>query len=46
MGKVAKEYKEVFDGIGRYKEPPFLIQLKEGVRQVVQPTRRILLHCI
>ena len=44
MEKVAKEYKEVFEGIGKYKGPPVEIQVKEGVRPVVQPPRRIPLH--
>ena len=44
MEKVAKDYKEVFEGIGRYKGPPVKIQLEEGVRPVVQPPRRIPLH--
>ena len=44
MEKVAKEYKEVFEGIGKYKGPPVEIQVEEGVRPVVQPPRRIPLH--
>ena len=44
MEKLAKEYKEVFEGIGKYKGPPVEIQVKEGVRPVVQPPRRIPLH--
>ena len=37
MEQVAKEYREVFEGIGKYKGPPVEIQVKEGVRPVVQP---------
>ena len=44
MDRVAKEYKEVFEGIGKYKGPPVEIQVEEGVRPVVQPPRRIPLH--
>ena len=44
MEKVAKEYEEVFEGIGKYKGPPVKIQVEEGVRPVVQPPRRIPLH--
>ena len=40
MEKVAKEYKEVFEGIGKYKRPSVEIQVKDGVRPVVQPPRR------
>ena len=35
MERVAKEYKEVFEGIGKYKGPPVEIQVKEGARPVV-----------
>ena len=42
--KLAGEFKEVFEGIGKYKGPPVKIQVKEGVRPVVQPPRRIPLH--
>ena len=44
MEKVARDYKEVFEGIGKYKGPPVQIQVEEGVRPVVQPPRRIPLH--
>ena len=44
MEKVAKEYKEVFEGIGKYKGPPVEIQVEEGVRPVVHPPRMIPLH--
>ena len=44
MKRLIKEYKEVFEGIGKYKGPPVEIQIKEGVRPVVQPPRRIPLH--
>ena len=44
MEKLAKEYNEVFEGIWKYKGPPVEIQIKEGVRPVVQPPRRIPLH--
>ena len=44
MEKLAKEFKEVFEGIGKYKGPPVEIQVKEEVRPVVQPPRRIPLH--
>ena len=42
--RLAKEYQEVFEGIGKYKGPPVEIQIKEGVRPVVQAPRRIPLH--
>ena len=41
---MAKDYKEIFEGIGKYRGPPVEIQVKEGVRPVVQPPRRIPLH--
>ena len=44
MEKVVKDYKELFEGIGKYKGPPVKIQVKERVRPVVQPPRRIPLH--
>ena len=44
MENVAEAYKEVFEGIGKYKGPPVEIQVNEGVRPVVQPPRRIQLH--
>ena len=44
MEKVAKDYKEIFKGIGKYRGPPVEIQVKEGVRPVVQPPRRMPLH--
>ena len=44
MNKLAEEFKEVFEGIGKYKGPPVEIQVQEGVRPVVQPPRRIPLH--
>ena len=44
MEKVAEDFKEVFQGIGKYKGPPVEIQVKEVVRPVVQPPRRIPLH--
>ena len=44
MERLAKEYKEVFEGIGKYKGPPIEIQIKEGVRPVVQPPRSCWRH--
>ena len=44
MEKVVEEYNEGFEGIGKYKGPPMQIQVKEGVRPLVQPPRRIPLH--
>ena len=44
MENGAKEYKKVFEGIGKYKGPPVEIQVEEGVKPVVQPPRRIPLH--
>ena len=29
-GQMEKDYKEVFEGIGKYKGPPVKIQVKEG----------------
>ena len=44
MNKIAEDNKEVFQGIGRYRGKPIKIQVKEGVRPVIQPARRIPLH--
>ena len=44
MEKVAEEFKEVFEGIGKYKGPPVELQVQEGVRPVVQAPGRIPLH--
>ena len=44
MNRVTKEFKRLFQGIGRYKGPPVQIQVKPGARPVIQPPRRIPLH--
>ena len=38
MEKVAKDYKEIFEGIGKYRGPPVEIQVKERVRPTQEDT--------
>ena len=44
MGRVVKEFKLLFQGIGRYKGPPVQIQVRPDSRLVIQPPRRIPLY--
>ena len=44
MKQIVTEFKDMFGGVGKYKGPAVKIQLKEGVRPVIQPPRRIPLH--
>ena len=44
MDKLAGEYKDIFGGVGKYEGPEIKIQLKENIRPVIQPPRRIPLH--
>ena len=44
MEKLAKEYKDIFGGVGKYDGPEIKIQLKDNIRPVIQAPRRIPLH--
>jgi transposase InsO family protein len=46
MDKIADEFRDIFQGIGKYKGAPVKIQLTENVIPVIQPARRIPLHYI
>ena len=44
MGKIKKEFSDVFGGIGKYRGDPVKIQMAENVKPVIQAPRRIPLH--
>ena len=44
MESLIKEYEDIFGGVGKYKGDPVKIQVKEGVKPIIQPARRIPLH--
>ena len=44
MGKIKKEFSNVFGGIGKYRGDPVKIQMAENVKPVIQAPRRIPLH--
>ena len=46
MEQIVEEYRDMFGGVGKYKGPAVKIQLKEGVKPVIQPPRRIPLHYV
>ena len=46
MEILTKEYEDIFHGIGKYEGPEVKIRLKENVRPVIQPPRRIPLHYV
>ena len=46
MNKLTKGYKDIFEGVGKYKGPQVVIQLKENVTAIIQPARRIPLHYV
>ena len=41
MDKLAREFQDIFGGVGRYKGPEIKIQIRENIRLVIQPRRRI-----
>ena len=46
MAKLGNEFKDIFEGVGKYEGPEVVIQLKENVTPVIQPARRIPLHYV
>ena len=46
MEQIVEEYRDIFGGVGKYRGPAVKIQLKEGVKPVIQPPRRIPLHYV
>ena len=46
MDKLAKEFQDIFGGVGRYKGPEIKIQIREDIQPVIQPRRRIPLHYV
>ena len=46
MAKLVNEFKDIFEGVGKYEGPEVVIQLKENVKPVIQPARRIPLHYV
>ena len=46
MERVVKNFKPLFEGIGKYKGQPVPIQMREDVSPVIQPVRKIPLHYI
>ena len=44
MKNLITEYEDIFQGVGKYKGDRVRIQVKEGVKPIIQPARRILLH--
>ena len=46
MNKLAKEYEDIFQGIGKYRGEPVKIQLTANVSPIIQPPRRIPLHYV
>ena len=44
MKTLIAEYEDIFEGVGKYKGDPVKIQVKEGVKPIIQPARRIPLH--
>ena len=43
---MAKEFQDIFVGVGRYKGPEIKIQIREDIQPVIQPRRRIPLHYV
>ena len=46
MDKLAREFQDIFGGVGRYKGPEIKIQIRENIQPVIQPRRRIPLHYV
>ena len=46
MDEMAKEYEDIFQGIGKYRGEPVKIQLTANVSPIIQPPRRIPLHYV
>ena len=46
MDELAKEYEDIFQGIGKYRGEPVKIQLTANVSPIIQPPRRIPLHYV
>ena len=46
MSKLTKEFKDIFEGVGKYEGPEVRIQMHENVTPVIQPARRIPLHFV
>ena len=44
MERVVKDFKPLFEGIGKYKGHPVPIQMGEDVSPVIKPVRKIPLH--